>query len=239
MGFRRRSATHYYGWYITITLAFTETISWGILYYSFSVFLNPMQADLKWSLSELTAGFSIALLTTGLLAFPVGAWIDRHGPRLLMTIGSITASVLVIAWSRVTNLAAFYGIWVGIGACAATVLYEPAFTVIAQWFIQKRSAALATVTFAAGLASTIFLPLSDALLRAYGWRTAVLIFGLFLALTTIPLHALILRRHPDSLGLLPDGATAQTVESSLSRPGSWARNKRKSCRRFPPPVLPS
>jgi predicted MFS family arabinose efflux permease len=112
---------------------------------------------------------------------------------------------------------------VGIGACTATVLYEPAFTVIAQWFIQKRSTALATVTFAAGLASTIFLPLSDALLRAYGWRTAVLILGVFLALTTIPLHALMLRRHPDALGLLPDGATQQAAETKLSRPSVTLR----------------
>ena len=218
MRFKRRLTTRYYGWYITVTLALTETISWGILYYAFSVFLSPMQADLKWSRSELTAGFSLALLTMGGLAFPVGAWIDRHGPRLLMTMGSIAASLLVIAWSQVTSQTTFYVIWIGIGACAAAVLYEPAFAVIAQWFTERRSTALATVTFAAGLASTIFLPLSDALLRAYGWRTAVMILGLFLAITTIPLHALVFRRHPDELGLLPDGITPQSTEPRVLLP---------------------
>jgi MFS family permease len=205
----------FYGWYIALTLALTETISWGIIYYSFSVFLAPMEADLGWSRSELTAGFSLSLLVTGALAFPVGAWIDKHGARLLMTLGSIGASLLVIAWSQVTSLPAFYLIWIGLGACAATILYEPAFAVIAQWFHQRRSTALTIVTFAAGLASTIFLPLSDALLHHVGWRTAVLILGLFLAIMTIPLHALKLRRRPSDLGLIPDGTVIQSVRKVL------------------------
>lgn len=104
-----------------------------------------------------------------------------------------------------TDRMAFYLIWIGLGASAAAVLYDPAFTVIAQWFHQRRGTALAIVTFAAGFASTIFLPLSDVLLRTYGWRTAVLLLGIFLAVMTIPLHALMLRRHPHALGLLPDG----------------------------------
>ena len=36
-----RSAKPYYGWYLSVTLAVTETISWGIIYYAFAVFLTP------------------------------------------------------------------------------------------------------------------------------------------------------------------------------------------------------
>jgi MFS family permease len=199
-------ARPYYGWYLAVTLAVTETISWGIIYYAFSVFLTPMEQELGWSRAELTGGFSLMWLVTGFMSFPVGAWIDKHGARALMTAGSVGASLLVIAWSQVTTLPAFYAIWAGLGVCAAAVLYEPAFAVIAQWFQRRRGTALAIVTFAAGLASTIFLPLSDALLRAFGWRLAVLLLGLFLAIMTIPLHALRLRRSPADMGLQPDGA---------------------------------
>lgn len=205
MSTTKPSARFYYGWSIAVTLAITETISWGIIYYAFTVFITPMERDLGWSRSELTGGFSLALLVAGVLAFPVGAWIDRHGARLLMTLGSILASVLIVAWSQVTDLRLFYLIWAGLGVCAAAVLYEPAFTVMATWFVRRRSTALAIITFAAGLASTIFIPLSDALLNAFGWRQAILILGIILGVTTIPLHALMLRRHPDDLGLLPDG----------------------------------
>ncbi len=202
---KNRADNAYYGWYIAVTLAFTETISWGILYYAFTVFIHPMEAELGWSRTELTAGFSLALLIMGGMAFLVGSWIDRYGSRWLMTIGSILASLLVIAWSQVTTLPMFYLIWAGIGVCGALVLYEPAFTVIAAWFVKRRSTALAIITFAAGFASTIFIPLTDVLYQAFGWRTATFMLGILLAVTTIPLHALILRRRPADLGLLPDG----------------------------------
>jgi MFS family permease len=195
----------YYGWRITFTLAITETISWGILYYAFTVFLKPMQADLGWSSTQLTGGFSLCLLVTGIMAFPVGTWIDKHGPRFLMTTGSILASLLVFAWSRVTDVTTYYLIWFGLGWCSAAVLYEPAFAVIASWFAKRRGKALAIITFAAGLASTIFIPLSNGLLNVFGWRTAILLLAGLLAATTIPLHALVLRRRPADLGLLPDG----------------------------------
>lgn len=203
----------YYGWYIAITLAITETISWGVVYYAFTVFIAPMETELGWSRAELTGGFSLALLIMGGMAFPVGSWIDRHGARLLMTVGSIAASLLVVAWSQVTDLTMFYLIWAGLGVCAAAILYEPAFAVMAAWFVLKRGRALTIITFAAGLASTIFVPLSDLLLRTVGWRDAVLILGILMAVTTIPLHALILRRRPDDLGLLPDGASRAFADS--------------------------
>lgn len=210
---RPASRRPFYGWYLAITLAVTETISWGIIYYAFSVFLTPMEAELGWSRAELTGGFSLMWLVAGAMAYPVGAWIDRHGPRALMTAGSIGASILVVAWAGVTTLPAFYAIWFGLGVCAAAVLYEPAFAVIAQWFDRKRSTALAIVTFAAGLASTIFLPVADGLLRGFGWRTGVLLLGLFLAAITIPLHLLMLRRRPSDLGLEPDGGALPAGES--------------------------
>jgi hypothetical protein len=39
----------YYGWLIVVTLAITETISWGILYYTFAVVLPAMERELHWS----------------------------------------------------------------------------------------------------------------------------------------------------------------------------------------------
>jgi hypothetical protein len=101
---KRDAANPYYGWYIAVTLAITETISWDIIYYAFSVFLSPMEIDLGWSRAELTGGFALALLLIG-MALPVGAWIDQHSARFPMTIGSTVASLLVIAWSQVTKWA--------------------------------------------------------------------------------------------------------------------------------------
>lgn len=199
----------YYGWVIVGVLAITETISWGIIHYAFSVFITPMEAELGWTRGQLAVGFSLSLLMMALWAYPVGHWIDHYGGRALMTVGSFLATLLIVAWSRVDTLPAFYLIWGGLGVCAALVLYEPAFAICAAWFRLRLGRALAIITFAAGLASTIFLPLSNALLLAFGWRDAVLGLALLLGATTIPLHALFLRRRPQDVGLTIDGQASR------------------------------
>ncbi len=196
----------YYGWVVASALAITETVSWGILYYAFSVFLVPMQAELGWSAGSLTGAYSLALLVSGLAALPVGRWLDRHGSRALMTAGSVGGTLLLLAWAAVDSLTAFYLIWAALGLVLAATLYEPAFAVVATWFERERGRALLLVTFMAGFASTIFLPLAAWLVEKFGWREALVALAALLAITTIPLHALILRRRPEDLGLLPDGA---------------------------------
>ncbi len=200
-----RASFSYYGWRIAGTLAFTETVSWGILYYAFAVFLMPMQEEMGWSQTALTGAYSLGLLVSGLAAPLVGRWLDRHGPRGLMTLGSTLGTVLLLAWASVEDLWVFYLVWVGIGLAMAATLYEPAFAVLAKWFERSRGRALLLVTLAGGLASTIFLPLSAWLVGAQGWRGALVALAALLALLTIVPHALVLRRRPEDLGLLPDG----------------------------------
>ena len=186
----------HYGWVVLSALCVTETVSWGIMYYGFAVFLRPMEEALGWSRVALTGAFSIGLLTSALAAVPVGRWIDGHGGRVLMTLGSCAGVALMLAWSRVETLPAFYAIWCGFGLVLAATLYEPAFAVLVGWFEHRRDRALLILTLAAGLASTIFVPLATWLLQRQGWRAALVSLAGMVAVTTIPLHALVLRRPP-------------------------------------------
>lgn len=184
-------------WTLVVTLGLTETTSYGVLYYAFTVFLTPMQAELGWSRSALTGAFSLALLLSGVAGLLVGRWLDRHGPHALMTIGSCVAVALVLAWSQTRNVVVFYLIWAAIGVVMAAVLYEPAFWVVARHFTRQRGRALTVLTFIAGFASVIFVPLAGALVLAQGWRAALVTLAVILAVGTIPAHALILReRNP-------------------------------------------
>lgn len=187
---------HARGWTIAWTLAFTELVSWGILYYAFTALLVPMQAELGWSAAALTGAYSLSMLVSGLAAPFVGRWLDAHGPRGLMTAGSVLGTVLVLAWARVETLPGFYLIWIGIGLASAATLYEPAFTTIAQWFRHGRSRAMLLVTILGGFASTVFLPLTGWLVDRGGWRDALLVLAVILAISTILPHALVLRSTP-------------------------------------------
>jgi MFS family permease len=187
-----------YGWVIVAVLSVTETVTWGIVYYGFPVFLRPMEQDLGASRVAVTGAFSAGLGVSALAALPVGRWIDRHGARGLMTAGSCLAVALTLAWSRVESLPALYAVWVLMGLAMAATLYEPAFAAVVSWFREGRDRALLTVTLVAGLASTIFMPIEAWLLDRIGWRTALTVLAVVLAVVTIPLHALLLRPGPAS-----------------------------------------
>lgn len=183
-----------YGWVIVAAVSITETVTWGIIYYGFPVFLRAMEQDLGASRVAITAAFSIGLGVAALAGLPVGRWIDRHGGRGLMTVGSCLATALTYAWGRVESLPALYAVWFFMGLAMAATLYEPAFAVVVSWFRERRDRALLTVTLVAGFASTIFMPIEAWLLTRVGWRQALTILAVVLAVITIPIHALVLRR---------------------------------------------
>jgi MFS family permease len=157
-----------------------------------------MQRELGFSTAELTGAYSLALLVSAVAGIAVGRYLDRHSPRGLMTAGSIAGTALVLAWSQIDGLAAFYVLWLAMGLVMAVVLYEPAFTVLAKWFPDagRRRRAMTALTLVAALASFIFLPLSQALVAAHGWRDALVVLAVILGAVTIPLHAVVLRRAP-------------------------------------------
>jgi MFS family permease len=208
----------YYGWVLVGALAVTETVSYGVLQYAFPVFLAPMEAELGWSRTAMTGAFSLASLVAGFAAVPAGRWVDRHGPRGLMTAGSVLAALLLLAWAVVDDLAVFYAVWAGLGVAMSAVLYEPAFAVLARWFHRLRGRALTVLTFVAGFASVIFVPLATWLVQAHGWRNALLWLAAILAAATVIPHALLLRRDPRDLGLQPDGGAAVDDDGAAAPP---------------------
>ncbi len=209
MGLRRP----YYGWIVVAALCVTETVSWGILYYGFPVLLRPMETDLGFSRVEVTGAFSTGMGVAALAALPVGRWIDRHGARALMTLGSCLGTALLVVWSQVESLAALYAVWGLMGLALAATLYEPAFAAVVGWFATRgRDKALLTVTLAGALASTIFMPIEAWLVARLGWRQALLMLAGLLAALTIPLHALMLRPAPRSA---PPGPGAERAEARV------------------------
>jgi len=208
----------HYGWIIVAALCVTETITWGIIYYGFPVFLSGMERDLGASRIAVTGAFSVGLAVAGLAGVPVGRWLDRRGARLLMTAGSCLTAILALAWSQVETIPALYAVWMLMGIAMAATLYEPAFAAVVQWFPTGRERALLVVTLVAGFASTIFMPIEAWLLARVGWRQALVVLTVVLAITTIPLHGLLLRApaHLARRGRAGDAESPPVVIPGLS-----------------------
>ncbi|MGN9838435.1 MFS transporter [Nonomuraea sp. H19] len=199
-------------------LAITQTAGYGVLYYAFSVFIPPMSRDLHASVAQLTGAIALAVLVSGVVAPVVGRWLDRHGGRALMTVGSALGAAAVLAWSQVRSVAQLYLVCGVLGAASAMVLYEAAFAVIVAWFdAARRARALLAVTVVAGFASSIFLPLTGFLVDRFGWRQALVILAAGYALTAVPLHALAVRGRSAP----PHADRAEIVGAALRERPFW------------------
>jgi MFS family permease len=136
----------------------TQITGWGTIHHSFPV-LNPaLTQDTGWPAAATTAAFSAALLVSAIMGIAVGRILDRRGPRVVMTAGSVVATVGLLIIAAAPDLAVFTARWLLAGAAMAATFYQPAFAALTRWYGPARIRALTTLTLAGGLASTAFAP---------------------------------------------------------------------------------
>jgi MFS family permease len=174
-------------------LCVTEIVSYGVIYYAFPVLATQITAATGWSRTAVTLAYSAGSLAGALAGIPAGRLIQRHGPRPVMTAGSVLGALAVAGIAAAPDYGLFVAAWLAAGIASAGLYYPPAFAALTTWYGPRRVAALTTLTLAAGFASTIFAPLTSALAGPLGWRGTYLLLAVVLAAVTVPAHALFLR----------------------------------------------
>jgi MFS family permease len=177
-------------------LSLPQLITWGSVFYTFSLLMTPLEAELGMSRAESSLAFSLALLAEGLMAYGVGRWIDEGRERWVMTLGSLWIGVGLVGHSFVTTVAGFYAAWIWLGLGTAATFYTPAFAVVTRRFPQDFRRAIITLTFLGGLASTVFIPLFAWWMDLWGWRQALWGLAALQFLICAPLHAWLLQDAP-------------------------------------------
>lgn len=202
-------------WRLAIAIGITQLISWGSVYYAFSLVIGQLGQAASADRTTVVGAFSAALLVSGLCSAPVGRWIDRHGGRGLMSAGSLAAALLLVALTHVSTAWQLYAVWMGLGVVMAANLYDPAFTVLAQAFAGKHRQAITVVTVFGGLASTVFWPLTQTLVEHLGWQQALWVLAALHALVNLPVHALMLPRTASGcMSAEPPPATAHKAHEA-------------------------
>jgi predicted MFS family arabinose efflux permease len=122
---------------------------------------------------------------------------------------------MLVAWSLVDQLWLFMVIWIGIGLAQAGTLYEPVFAIVTA-NVKDYRRAITFITFLGGLASTIFIPLTNWLIGAYGWRTALLVLAVIQFAFAFCIYAAVLKNTRGSLQETPEPSSADGDGFALS-----------------------
>ncbi|MCP4877549.1 MAG: MFS transporter [Gammaproteobacteria bacterium] len=170
-----------------LLLAVAQTLIWACIYYSFPAMLLHWEEALGWSRADLTGAITLAVFLSAFCSPLYGRLIDAGKGALMMTTAAVLGGGCLIMLSQIEALWQFYLIWGVIGVCMAGSLYEPCFALITRARGEHAKRAIILVTLVAGFAGTISFPVAHSMSLAFGWRIAVMLFGLTAILLVAPL----------------------------------------------------
>ncbi len=134
-------------------------------------------------------GFAVGGVLMGRLADRVGVMLPVMLGALMLCIGYVVAAQAGSLWQFTLAQALL------IGLCGSSATFGPLVADVSLWFTRRRGLAVAVVASGNYLAGTLWPPLLQAAIDAWGWRRAYVGIGVLCVLTMVPL-ALALRRRP-------------------------------------------
>jgi MFS family permease len=181
-------------WRAVLVLGVTQILAWGAIFYPPVLTVPLIAAERGWSMTFAMGGFSLALLTAGLVSPRVGRSIDRYGGHRVMPFGSLLGALGLLLLAYADHPVAYLAVWMLLGAAIAGSLYDPAFATLGRIFGTAARRPITALTLAGGFASTVSWPATRVLLDTVGWRGTYLVYAALLALVAAPLHAFVLPR---------------------------------------------
>jgi MFS family permease len=198
---------------IDVTLA----LAYGV-WYSYSVILVALLNEFGWSRSMLAGAFSVFTLVHGTANPLIGALCARLSPLILMAGGG--AALGIALWID-SFIATPWQLYLSFGALTAAAVaacgWIPTLVQVQRSFPNRLGLAIGIASSGVGLGILVVVPLCQALIDAYGWRTAYRVLGLICAVWILPSSLYLLHRGAVSPGTAPAPAAVKVVARAETR----------------------
>lgn len=214
------SLPFYYGW-VAIAVAFVSMAIGVNARTAFSLLYPPILAEFQWDRSATAGIFSVGFLISVVYAPVVGNLMDRLGPRYVISFGALTVSsglVLATQASALWHLYLSLGVLVVGSSIALSYVGHGAF--VPNWFVRKRGLTTGIAFSGVGVGSIFLFPWMQGVIDDAGWRAACWSMAILVMAVVLPLNLLLQHRHPEDLGLEPDGANPSATGDGAAKPQS-------------------
>ncbi|MGH7817510.1 MAG: MFS transporter [Candidatus Binatia bacterium] len=211
-----RLGAMFYGWRMVAAGAAIRMLGGGFHLYGFTIFFLPITNELGLSRAATSLVFSLARAEGAIEGPLAGYAIDRFGPRPMMITGVLLSGFGYMLLATVHSYTAFLAVYLGVISLAFSAGFMHSPMVLANsWFIKRRALAMTLISSAVGIGGTLITPLLSFAVQTWGWRYGAFIAGVGLIVTGIPV-ALFVKRSPESMGLVPDGASFPSRQESAT-----------------------
>ena len=196
----------FYGWFILLGAVLIVSTAYSMRY-SFAVFYKAILDEFGWSRAETAGAFSVSMIVYGFSSPFVGTLVDRLGPKKVLLFGMTLLALGLIGMSFMNSIWLIYALYGVVMALGINSLgYAVHNSYLPNWFVTRRGVAFGLLMCGSGGAS-LLNALYQQMLSTIPWRTMYLIMAGVTIAIIIPIVFFIIRRTPQEMGLLPDGAT--------------------------------
>ena len=204
------------------TLALTYSV-----WYSFSIFFVSLLKEFHWTRAIASGAFSIFVIFHGISGPLAGGLVNRHGPKIVLLLGSLFLGGGLLLCSFIQTWWQFY---IFFGVIAATGVgatgWVPNTTIIQEVFKVKRGLAMGIISSGIGVGILVCVPIFQLLIIRSGWRTTYQIMALFIPLIIVTVATLFLKKPLQASP--PQDAEAQVfsneIKSSLAAAEPWKKS---------------
>ena len=208
-------------------LGVTQILGFGAIFYAYPLLAGAVAREFEVAESWLYAAFSAGLMLGGMVAIRAGHWLDIFGAPRVMALGSAVVAVLFAAMAVAPSFVIFAALVVALQAISFLVLYDAAFAALALGVPVGTRKAITRLTLIAGFASTLFWPMTGALVEGIGWRSTCLMFAALHLLVALPLHVWLARLARDARNAVTQApatappAVGPELEGAVARRAFW------------------
>jgi sugar phosphate permease len=191
-------------WVMACTGMLVLLVSNGLTATALSVYDESLLNEFGWTRGELKFRDLVTFWLVALIAPFAGLFIDRLGPRRMLTIGCVLLSVGYVLYSRLDSLAMLYAIHVilALGLLGASTM--TCVILISNWFYAQRGLAIGIALVGTSLGSIILSPVNALMIERFGWRQAFLIEAALPMVLLVVILAVV-RNSPRDVGRVAHG----------------------------------
>ncbi len=177
----------------------------GVSFWAFGLYVRPLEEEFGWTRAEVSLGFSWALLVSGLSAPLVGRFVDRHGPRKGILVGTVLTALTYLLLATTATLWQWYLYSVINAVVRQLMFFIPFMSLISRWFDRRRGIAMSILGTGFSLGGFLVLPAVGVVMDTLEWRATLVVSGAAVAAVFLPIGLLVVRNNPAEMGLAPDG----------------------------------